>query len=67
MIILVLILFNQIPYISSEFKILVFNSQQYRAGQFAFDSNGNMIIEYSKDKYRLLYGLKKDGKNYFGE
>jgi len=58
-----------IPFINSnsDFKILEFNSHQYRAGHFAFDKDGNMIIEYSKDKYRLFYGLKKDGRYYFGE
>jgi len=67
MTILILILLLQISSINSDFKILEFNSHKYRAGHFAFDSNGNMIIEYSKDNYRLFYGLKKDGKYYFGD
>lgn len=57
--ILAFIFLIQIPYINSNFKILEFKSHEYRAGHFAFDSNGNMIIEYSKDNYRLFYGLKK--------
>ena len=65
--ILAFIFLIQIPYINSNFKILEFKSHEYRAGHFAFDSNGNMIIEYSKDNYRLFYGLKKDGKYFFGE
>jgi len=65
--ILVFILLIEIPNINSDFKILEFNSHEYRAGHFAFDTNGNMIIEYSKNNYRLFYGLKKDGKYYFGK
>ena len=57
----------QVFYIKSDFKIIEFKSHEYRAGHFAFDANGNMIIEYSKDNYRLFYGLKKDGNNFFGE
>jgi len=62
-IILTFIFLFQVPFINSDstFKILVFNSHQYRAGHFAFDKDGNMFIEYSKDNYRLFYGLKKDG------
>ena len=69
MTILILIFLLQISYINSDFKILEFNSYKYRAGKFAFDTNGNMIIEYSNDNdnYRLFYGLKKDGKYYFGD
>ena len=37
----------------------------YRAGHFALNKNGDMIIEYSYDKYRLFYGLKKNGKYFF--
>jgi len=65
--ILALIFLIEIPYINSDFKIIEFKTHEYRAGHFAFDSNGNMIIEYSKDNYRLFYGLKKDGKYFFGE
>ena len=67
MTILILMFLLQIPYINTDFKILEFNSHKYRAGQFAHDANGNMIIEYSEDNYRLFYGMKKDGKYYFGD
>ena len=50
---------------SDEIKILKFNSQHYRAGHFAFNSKGDMVIEYSYKNHRLFYGLKKNGKNYF--
>ena len=45
--------------------IIVFDSHKYRSGHFAFNSNGDMIIEYSADSNRLFYGLKADGKYYF--
>ena len=42
----------------------------YRAGQFVEDKDGNMFILYShsinKEK-RLFYGLKRNGINYFEE
>ena len=41
------------------------NSKKYRAGPFAFNSNGDMIVEYSVDNSRLFYGLKSNGKYYF--
>ena len=52
------------------FNNLIIIQNYYRAGQFATDKNGNMIIEYSNDEggraeYRLFYGLKKNGRNYF--
>ena len=52
------------------FNNLIILQNYYRAGQFATDKEGNMIIEYSNDhsgvkQYRLLYGLKKNGRNYF--
>ena len=46
-------------------NILVFNSNHYRAGHFAFNSNGDMVIEYSYSDSRLFYGLKKNGKFFF--
>ena len=48
-------------------NVTIFNVQNkfYRAGHFALNKNGDMIIEYSYDKYRLFYGLKKDGKYFF--
>ena len=52
------------------FNNIIILQNYYRAGQFATDKEGNMIIEYSNDhsgvkQYRLLYGLKKNGRNYF--
>ena len=46
-------------------SFLVFDSKNYRSGHFAFNSNGDMIIEYSNDNSRLFYGLKKNGKFFF--
>ena len=45
--------------------MISYNTHEYRAGHFAFNSNGDMIIEYSIDNYRLFYGLKNNGKYYF--
>ena len=49
-------------------NIIIFNSKPYRAGNFAQNKNGDMIIEYSDEnpsKSRLFYGLKKNGKYFF--
>ena len=46
-------------------NIFLFDSKNYRAGHFAFNSNGDMIIEYSYREYRLFFGLKKNGKFFF--
>ena len=48
-----------------DYIIIVFNSQEYRAGHFTFNSNGDMIIKKYKNYSRLFYGLKKNGKYYF--
>ena len=46
--------------------IEVFNQGQYLHGQFVYNSKGDMIIEYTKDKStRLFYGIKKNGKGFF--
>ena len=50
---------------SDDVKMIIFNSQHYRAGHFAFNSEGDMIIEYSSGNYRLFYGLKKNWKYFF--
>ena len=50
--------FNEVIYFARENK-------NYTAGHFAMNSKGDMIIEYSFEQYRLFYGLKKNGKNYF--
>jgi len=52
------------------FNNLIKIKNYYRAAQFATNKEGNMIIEYSNDRsgmhqYRLFYGLKKNGRNYF--
>ena len=55
---------NQISgnYILEEFE------SQYIHGQFANNIKGDMIIEYSKsNKYRLFYGIQKNGKSFFEE
>jgi len=52
--------FNNIMYFD-------FENRAYRAGHFATNEKGDMIIEYSYEQYRLFYGLKKNGKNYFPE
>ena len=48
-------------------NIIIFNDKEYRAGHFAKNKNGDMIIEYSKDDSRLFYGLKKNGNYFFGD
>ena len=50
-------------------EVLFFDleNKYYRAGHFATNKNGDMVIEYSFDNYRLFYGLKKDGKKFFPE
>ena len=48
-------------------NIFVFDSNHFRAGHFAFNTNGDMLIEYSYGKYRLFFGLKKNGKYYFDD
>ena len=48
-----------------DFHFIEFNSKNYIGGWFAFNLNGDMIIEYSYNKYRLFYGLKQNGKSYF--
>ena len=66
-IIIIYIILILIPLIYCS-TIIELKSQNYRSGHFAFNSDGDMIIEYSVDnngKYRLFYGLKKNGKFYF--
>ena len=60
---------NQLTNIFCFNNILYFDieNKNYRAGHFAMNSKGDMIIEYSYNQYRLFYGLKKDGKFYFLE
>ena len=49
----------------NEIKIFDFEDKNYRAGHFATNSKGDMIIEYSYNQYRLFFGLDKYGKNLF--
>ena len=56
----------KISYIYSiEFNIIEFKSKSYRSGHFAFNSKGDMVIEFSSGNDRLLYGLKKNGQYLF--
>ena len=50
-------------------NIIYFNleNKEYRAGHFAMNSKGDIIIEYSYDQYRLFYGLRGNGTLYFSE
>ena len=41
------------------------NDKSYTKGQFAFNSKGDMIIEYSYEGSRLFYGIKNNGKGFF--
>lgn len=52
--------FNEITYFDIE-------NRNYRAGHFAMNSKGDLIIEYSYEQYRLFFGFKKNGKFYFPE
>ena len=46
-------------------SILEFDAYNYRAGHFAVNSRGDMVIEYSRNNHRLFFGLKKDGNLFF--
>ena len=46
-------------------KIFDLENKYYRAGHFASNKKGDMIIEYSYQQFRLFYGLKKDGKLFY--
>ena len=46
-------------------NLIIINNQHYRGGNFAINSNGDMIIEYSYKSWRLFYGLKENGRYYF--
>ena len=47
-------------------EILFFNTKNYRAGHFAINNKGDMVVEYSDEHSRLFYGLKNNGRNFFG-
>ena len=65
LIIFIYLLLIEFLFTYCDYNIILFNTHEYRAGHFAFNSNGDMIIEYSIDNYRLFYGLKNNGKYYF--
>lgn len=46
-------------------QILLFNNKNYRAGHFAINAKGDMIVEYSHDHSRLFFGFKKNGRYFF--
>ena len=46
-------------------KIFNISNKYYRAGHFAMNSKGDMIIEYSYLQYRLFFGLKQNGQLYY--
>jgi len=48
-------------------NIITFDNKHYRAGNFALNSNGDMIVEYSYNNWRLFYGLKENGRYYFND
>ena len=52
-------------FIYCKIDFFLFTSKNYRAGHFAFNSNGDMIIEYSYKKFRLFFGVKKNGRPFF--
>ena len=52
------------------FNDLIIIKKNFRAGHFATNKKGDMIIEYSNDaetgkNKRLFYGLNKNGRNFF--
>ena len=51
----------------TEITYLDLENKYYRAGHFAMNSKGDLIIEYSYLQYRLFFGFKKSGKFYFPE
>ena len=46
-------------------EVLLFNAKNYRAGHFAINNKGDMIVEYSDDHSRLFYGFKNNGRYFF--
>ena len=56
---------NSISNIECFNNIIKFSDKNYRAGSFAENKNGDIVIEYSADNSRLFYGLRNDGKYFF--
>ena len=48
-------------------NIIKFDDKRYRAGSFAKNKNGDIVIEYSAYNSRLFYGLRNDGKYFFND
>ena len=54
-------------------EININSERYYRAGHFATNKNGDLIIEYSSDgknlpqDYRLFYALKQNGRGFFDD
>ena len=49
--------------------IIPFNHNKWRAGHGSINNYGDLILEFSLDyesDLKLFYGLKKNGRNYFG-
>ena len=46
-------------------SVVLFNKKYYRAGHFAKNNKGDLIVEYSDDSSRLFYGFKKNGRFFF--
>ena len=51
----------------TDIKIFGNDNKYYRAGHFASNKNGDMVIEYSYLQYRLFFDLKNDGKYLYPE
>ena len=47
------------------YNMEIFDENNYMKGQFAVNSKGDVIIEYSDNDLRLFYGIKKNGKGFF--
>ena len=61
---LILLIYNKILLVNCVKLIIEFSHNNLRAGKFAVNSRGDLVIEYSRNNHRLFFGLKKDG-NYF--
>ena len=64
---------SEIDCFNNIIEINLNNGKYYRAGHFATNKNGDLIIEYSSDgknlpqDYRLFYVLKKNGRGFFDD
>ena len=46
-------------------KMFDIENKYYRAGHSSINKNGDIVVEYSYKQFRLFYGLKKNGQNFF--